>query len=88
MSFILLFDVHCVQCSSETVVSVEFHPLDPGALITCGKGRVVFQHQQCTVLEFLGARNRLGIGLRTDPPGYTAWRNWFFGIDSWAPSNF
>jgi hypothetical protein len=37
--------VHGVQCSSETVVSVEFHPLDPGALITCGKGRLVFQHQ-------------------------------------------
>jgi hypothetical protein len=37
--------VLCVQCSSETVVSVEFHPLDAGALITCGKGRVVFQHK-------------------------------------------
>jgi hypothetical protein len=23
-------------------------------------------------------------GRRTDPPGYTAWRNWFLGIDSWA----
>ncbi len=30
-----------VQCSTETVVAVEFHPLDPGLLITCGKGKVV-----------------------------------------------
>jgi hypothetical protein len=33
------------------------------------------------------ARNRVGTeqGCRTDPPGYTTWRNWFLGIDSWAP---
>ncbi len=24
-------------------------------------------------------------GCRTGPTGYTAWRNWFLGIDSWAP---
>ncbi len=24
-------------------------------------------------------------GCRTGPPGYTAWRNLFVGIDSWAP---
>jgi hypothetical protein len=36
--------------------------------------------------ESMGARNRVGIGLLyTGPPGYTAWRNWFLGIDSWAP---
>ena len=44
------------------------------------------------VLEFLndlcmGARNRVGLSY-TGPPGYTAWRNWFLGIDSWAPEKF
>ncbi len=36
------------------------------------------------------AMNQVGIGLsyRTGPPGYTAWRNWFLGIDSWAPKKF
>ena len=44
-----------------------------------------------TVLEFLnnlwGARNRVGIGL-SYRPGYTAWRNWTLGIDSWVPYKF
>jgi len=33
----------------------------------------------------MGARNRIGIGVSYRPPGYTAWRNWFLGLDSWAP---
>ncbi len=41
------------------------------------------------VLEFLNNLCGLGSeyekGCRTGPPGYTAWRNWFLGIDSWAP---
>ncbi len=32
----------------------------------------------------MGTRNRVGYGYRTSPPGYTGWRNWFLGIDSWA----
>jgi hypothetical protein len=32
------------QCSNETVVAVEFHPLDPGIIITCGKGRKLVRH--------------------------------------------
>jgi len=28
------------------------------------------------------------LGCYTGPPGYTAWRNWFLGIDSWAPYKF
>jgi hypothetical protein len=37
--------------------------------------------------QSMGARNRLGIGLsyQTTPPGYTARRNRFLGIDSWPP---
>jgi hypothetical protein len=35
--------------------------------------------------QSMGARNRGGIGLFTGLPGYTAWRNRFLGIDSWAP---
>jgi len=31
-----------------------------------------------------GARNRVGIGYRTGPPGYVGWRYSFPGIDSWA----
>jgi hypothetical protein len=31
----------------------------------------------------MGARKQLGIGLSYQPAiGYTAWRNWFLGIDS------
>ncbi len=33
-------------------------------------------------------RNQVGIGLSYRRPGYTAWRNWFLGIDSWAPLKF
>jgi hypothetical protein len=38
----------------------------------------------------MGARNRVGIGLSYRPamPGYIGWRNWFLGIDSWAPYKF
>jgi hypothetical protein len=35
----------------------------------------------------MAARNQVGIGLSYRPPGYTlytAWRNWFIGIDSWV----
>ncbi len=35
--------------------------------------------------QIMGARNRVGIGCRTDQPGYTALRNWFLGTDSGAP---
>ncbi len=36
--------------------------------------------------QSIGARNRVGIGLSYQPAiGYTAWRNCFLGIDSWAP---
>jgi hypothetical protein len=42
-----------------------------------------------TVLEFLNSQWGPGteqeFGCPTGPPGYTAWRNWFLGIDSWAP---
>ncbi len=48
---------------------------------------------QCTdsesVLEFLntlwGLGTQLEQGCRTGPTGYAAWRNWFLGIDCWAP---
>ncbi len=49
-------------------------------------------HYENTVLEFLN--NLWGLGTEqeyvchTGPPGYTAWRNWFLGIDFWAPSKF
>ncbi len=47
---------------------------------------------QTPVLEFLNNLWRLGTeqeqGSRTGPPGYTAWRNWFLGIDSKAPQKF
>jgi hypothetical protein len=34
----------------------------------------------------MGARSRdKELCCRTGPPGYTALRNWFLGIDSWAP---
>ncbi len=36
----------------------------------------------------MGARNREGIGCRTDPPSYIDWRNRFLGIDSRAPWTF
>ncbi len=35
--------------------------------------------------QSMGARNRVGMGYRTGPPGYIGWRNSFLGIDSWAP---
>ncbi len=35
-----------------------------------------------TVLEFMEARQEQGCS--TGPPCYTAWQNWFLGIDSWA----
>ncbi len=52
--------------------------------------------QACsTVMEFLnnlwGARNRVGIYRVVVPAQdihYTAWRNWFLGINSWAPEKF
>ncbi len=59
------------------------------------KGRLPvleFQNNQGglkTVQEFLnnvwGLGTELEQGCRTGPPGYTAWRNWLLGIDSWAP---
>ncbi len=46
--------------------------------------------QERPVLEFLNNLKGLGTeqeqGCRTGPPGYAAWRNWFLGIDFWAPS--
>jgi hypothetical protein len=36
----------------------------------------------------MGVRNRVGLGLRTGPPGFIVWRNRFRGIDSWAPEKF
>ena len=30
------------KCSSETVVSAEFHPVEDGCVVTCGKGHVNF----------------------------------------------
>ncbi len=36
----------------------------------------------------MGARNRVEIRLSCRPASYTAWRNWFHGIDSWAPLKF
>ncbi len=40
--------------------------------------------------QSMGARNRVGIGLSYRPARIhtTAWRNWFFGIDSWTPLKF
>jgi hypothetical protein len=39
--------------------------------------------------QSMGAGNQVGIGLSyTGPPGCTAWRNWFNGIDSWAHYKF
>ncbi len=38
--------------------------------------------------QSMGARNRIGIGCRTGPPGYIGWRNWFPGIDSKARLKF
>jgi hypothetical protein len=35
--------------------------------------------------QSMGVMNRVGIGLSY---GYTAWRNWFLGIDSWTPYKF
>jgi hypothetical protein len=35
--------------------------------------------------QSMGARNRVGIGYRTGPPGYIGWRKSFLGIDSSAP---
>ncbi len=41
-----------------------------------------------TVMELLnnlwGLGTELVLGCRRGPPGYTAWRNWFLGIDTWA----
>ena len=30
------------KCSSDTVVSAEFHPTEDGCIVTCGKGHVNF----------------------------------------------
>jgi hypothetical protein len=42
-----------------------------------------------SVLEFLnklwGLETEQEQGCRTGRPAYTAWRNWFYGIDSCAP---
>jgi hypothetical protein len=35
----------------------------------------------------MGTRNRVE-GCCTGPPGYTAGRNWFLGIDCWASEKF
>ncbi len=44
------------------------------------------RHQSlCTVLEFMWARNQVGIGLSYRPAGYVSWRDRFLGIDSLAP---
>jgi hypothetical protein len=44
-------------------------------------------HVRCAGIskQSMGARNRVGTGCLIRPPGYTAWRNWFLGIDSWGP---
>ncbi len=38
--------------------------------------------------QSVGARNRVGIGLSYGQPDFIGWRNWFIGIDSWAPYKF
>ncbi len=38
--------------------------------------------------QYMGTRNRVGIGLSSAPPGYIGWRNRFLGIDFWNPYQF
>jgi hypothetical protein len=38
--------------------------------------------------QFMGARNRVGIGLSYRPPRLPFLRNWFLGINSWAHKKF
>ncbi len=38
--------------------------------------------------QYMGARNRVGIGLSCRPARYIGWRNSFLGIYSWAPKTF
>jgi hypothetical protein len=35
--------------------------------------------------QSMGARNRVGMGCRTGPPGHMGWRNRFVGFDYQAP---
>lgn len=44
------------QSTSETVIAVEFHPMDRDIIVTCGKGHICFWHVENGMLV-----KRLGI---------------------------
>ncbi|XP_073982208.1 echinoderm microtubule-associated protein-like 2 isoform X3 [Rhodnius prolixus] len=54
------------KCSVDTVVAAEFHPLDRGCIVTCGKGHVSFWS-----LDAAGALyKRMGVFANRDKPKY------------------
>ncbi|KAK9511688.1 hypothetical protein O3M35_000303 [Rhynocoris fuscipes] len=54
------------KCSLDTVVAAEFHPLDRGCIVTCGKGHVSFWS-----IDQAGALyKRMGVFANRDKPKY------------------
>ncbi|CAB0003319.1 unnamed protein product [Nesidiocoris tenuis] len=54
------------QCSVDTVVAAEFHPLDRGSIVTCGKAHIAFWS-----LDNTGALyKRIGVFNNRDKPKY------------------
>ncbi|XP_072929850.1 echinoderm microtubule-associated protein-like 2 [Epargyreus clarus] len=60
---------HCVaetKCSVDTVVAVEFHPLDRNQIVTCGKGHIAFWTLDSSSVLY----KRMGIFDTRDKPKY------------------
>ncbi|XP_047533848.1 echinoderm microtubule-associated protein-like 2 isoform X1 [Vanessa atalanta] len=60
---------HCLaetKCSVDTVVAVEFHPLDRNQIVTCGKGHIAFWTLDASNVLY----KRMGIFETRDKPKY------------------
>ncbi|CAK1582473.1 unnamed protein product [Parnassius mnemosyne] len=62
-------DKHCLadtKCSVDTVVAVEFHPLDRNQIVTCGKNHIAFWTLDQTNMLY----KRMGVFESRDKPKY------------------
>jgi hypothetical protein len=77
-------DIRCICCLLKESHTILYNIENKGLLLFINLR--LFSLFSCAGIfkQYMGARNRL-YGCRTGPPGYTAWRNWFLGIDSWDP---
>lgn len=55
-----------MQCSVDTVIAAEFHPLDRNQIVTCGKGHIAFWTLDASNVLY----KRMGVFDTRDKPKY------------------